>query len=124
MTAIIIPAHNEAAVIGQTLQGLLRQVGEAGARSTVRAPASLAWLVKIKTRSRLGGMELAVKSPGLLSNEVKDYSGALRGVIANPLKWPKVLVYLYVNLVSRFLARRRFKDLSGYRWEKDLSSRS
>lgn len=28
MTAIIIPAHNEAAVIGQTLKGLLRQVGE------------------------------------------------------------------------------------------------
>jgi glycosyltransferase involved in cell wall biosynthesis len=28
MTAIIIPAHNEAAVTGQTLQGLLRQVGE------------------------------------------------------------------------------------------------
>lgn len=28
MTAIIVPAHNEAAVIGQTLQGLLRQVGE------------------------------------------------------------------------------------------------
>lgn len=28
MTAIIIPAHNEAAVIGQTLQGLLQQVGD------------------------------------------------------------------------------------------------
>ena len=28
MTTIIIPAHNEAAVIGQTLQGLLRQAGE------------------------------------------------------------------------------------------------
>jgi hypothetical protein len=80
--------------------------------------------MKIKTRSRLGAMELAMKFPGLLSNEVKDYSGALQGVIANPLKWPKVLVYLYVNLVSRILARRRLKDLSGYRWEKDLSSRS
>ena len=95
-----------------------------GAHSTVRAPASLAWLVKIKTRSRLGGMELAVKFPGLLSNEVKDYSGALQGMLANPLKWPKVLVYLYVSLVSRILARRRLKDLSGYRWEKDLSSRT
>jgi len=94
------------------------------AHSTVRAPASLAWLMKIKTRSRLGAMELAMKFPGLLSNEVKDYSGALRGLIANPLKWPKVLVYLYVNLVSRKLARQRLKDLSGYRWEKDLSSRS
>jgi glycosyltransferase involved in cell wall biosynthesis len=95
-----------------------------GARSMVRAPASLAWLLKIKTRSRLGGMELALRFPGLLANEVKDYSGALRGMIANPRNWPKVLVYLYVNLVSRLMARRRLKDLSRYRWEKDLSSRS
>lgn len=95
-----------------------------GARSMVRAPASLAWLLKIKTRSRLGGMELALKFPGLLANEAKDYSGALRGMIANPLNWPKVLVYLYVNLVSRLMATRRLKNLSRYQWEKDLSSRS
>jgi glycosyltransferase involved in cell wall biosynthesis len=96
----------------------------AEAQSIVRAPATLAWLVKIKTRSRLGGMELARKFPGLLANETKDYSGAMRGLVSNPLKWPKVLVYLYVNLVSRLLAKRRLKDLTHYRWEKDLSSRS
>lgn len=95
----------------------------AEAQSIVRAPASLAWLVKIKTRSRLGGMELAAKFPGLLANETKDYSGAMRGLFSNPLKWPKVLVYLYVNLVSRLLAKRRLQDLTHYRWEKDLSSR-
>lgn len=94
-----------------------------GAHSIVRAPASLDWLVKIKTRSRLGGMEMEAKYPGLLAIEAKDYSWVLQ-VIANPLKWAKVLVYLYVNLVSRMRARRRLKDLSGYRWEKDLSSRS
>jgi glycosyltransferase involved in cell wall biosynthesis len=93
------------------------------ASSMVRAPASLGWLLKIKTRSRLGGMELEAKFPRLLANEVKDYSGALRGMIANPLNWPKVLVYLYVNLRSRILAKRRLKDLTQYRWEKDLSSR-
>jgi hypothetical protein len=43
--------------------------------------------------------------------------------MANPFNWPKVAVYLYVNVVSRLLARRRMKNLSGYRWEKDLSSR-
>jgi glycosyltransferase involved in cell wall biosynthesis len=94
-----------------------------GAQSVVRAPASLKWLVKIKTRSRLGAMELAAKYPGLLKNEAKDYSGALRGMLTNPRNWPKVAVYLYVNVVSRLLARRRMKNLAGYRWEKDLSSR-
>jgi glycosyltransferase involved in cell wall biosynthesis len=96
----------------------------AKAQSIVRAPASLAWLIKIKTRSRLGGMELAKKFPDLLANEIKDYSGALRGLVSKPLKWPKALVYLYVNLVSRILAKRRLQDLTQYRWEKDLSSRS
>lgn len=94
------------------------------AHSMIRAPASLGWLLKIKTRSRLGGMELAIKFPDLLANEAKDYSGALRGMIANPFNWPKVLVYLYVNLVSRLMARLRLKNLAQYQWEQDLSSRS
>lgn len=95
-----------------------------GALSIVRAPASLEWLLKIKARSRLGGMELARKFPDLMGNETKDYAGALRGLFAKPSMWPKVVVYLYVNLMSRMRARRRFRKLSDYKWEKDLSSRS
>lgn len=94
-----------------------------GATAIVRAPATLGWLLKIKTRSRLGGMELARKFPNLQANEAKDYGGALRGVLYRPLDWPKAVVYLYVNLVSRSLARRRFKDLSQHVWEKDQSAR-
>jgi glycosyltransferase involved in cell wall biosynthesis len=94
-----------------------------GSQSIVRAPKSLYWLVKIMTRSRLGGMELAIKFPGLLANESKDYSGALNELFANPVKWPKTIVYLYVNLLSRYLAKRRLRDLAQYQWEKDLSSR-
>ena len=69
-------------------------------------------------------MELGLKFPYLLANEVKDYSAALRDVLTNPLKWPKVGVYLYVNLLSRLLARRRLKNLASYQWEKDVSSRT
>lgn len=93
------------------------------AHAVVNAPLSLQWLIKIKTRSRLGGMELAIKFPGLLKNETKDYSGALNELFANPVKWPKTIVYLYVNLLSRYLAKRRLGDLARYQWEKDLSSR-
>lgn len=94
-----------------------------GAHSIVRAPASLYWLVKIKRRSRLGQMELAARFPELISNEVKDYRGALRDVLRNPLKWPKLAVYLYVNLMSRMAARRRMAGPMHNRWEKDLSTR-
>ena len=95
----------------------------AGAFSYVRAPANLHWLMKIKTRSRLGQKELAARFPALVSNEVKDYRGGLLGVLRNPLKWPKVLVYLYVSVMSRILAQRRMANVKAYRWEKDLSSR-
>ncbi len=94
-----------------------------GAQSHVRAPRNMASLLKIKIRSRLGGMELARRFPELAGNEVKDYRGALRGLLRVPLNWPKVAVYLYVNVLSRLLAARRLKNLAGYRWEKDVSSR-
>lgn len=94
-----------------------------GAVAVVRAPASLRWLLKIKTRSRLGYRQLAMAFPGLLGNEEKAYGSGIRAVLRNPLKWPGAAVYLYVNLVSRFLAARRLRNLAQYRWEKDVSSR-
>lgn len=94
-----------------------------GAKATVKAPASLHWLIKIKTRSRLGAMELAIKHPELIANEEKDYSSAFLGVLSHPEKWLKFSIYLYVNLVSRFLAKRRMAQIGQYKWEKDFSSR-
>jgi len=94
-----------------------------GAYSIVTAPASLQWLIKIKTRSRMGQWQLAGLYPNLLANEAKDYSGAMFEVLKKPTLWPKVLVYLYVNFVSRILAKRKMKDLANYRWETDVSSR-
>ena len=91
--------------------------------SVVKAPASLYWLIKIKTRSRLGGMELALKHPELIANEEKNYTNALPKLIRNPSRWLKFAIYIYVNGVSRFLARRRFVALENYQWEKDVSSR-
>lgn len=94
-----------------------------GAHAIVRAPATLKWLLKIKTRSRLGGMELKLKCPELMGNEVKNYASALREVLFRPARWGKFLVYAYVNFFSRILARRQLKDISAYRWEKDVSTR-
>jgi len=94
-----------------------------GAKSIVRAPATLHWLMKIKVRSRLGQMQFANMYPELIKNEQKNHSGGILSALINPFNWPKVMVYLYVSLMSRILARRRLVNIAAYQWEKDISSR-
>ncbi len=91
--------------------------------SLVRAPSDLASLLKIKTRSRLGHYELKKKFPELQNNEEKDYSGATLSLISQVTLWPKLPVYLYVNLKARFKAKKyaRIQGFTG--WERDESSR-
>jgi glycosyltransferase involved in cell wall biosynthesis len=92
--------------------------------SLVRAPASLAGLLKIKTRSRLGRYELKMKFPELIQNEEKHYSNALFGLLSQAHLLTKLPVYLLVNLLTRFRARR-YARLQGFTgWERDDSSRS
>lgn len=95
------------------------------ARVRVVAPATLADLVKIKTRSRLGGFELAERYPELMRGErrEKDYAGAIRALVLRPWLWPHALVYGAVNLVARGRARRQLRRRAGYVWERDASSR-
>jgi len=92
--------------------------------SLVRAPADLNSLLKIKTRSRLGGFELKKKFPELLKNEEKNYHYAVFKLLRKIQLWPKVLVYLYVNLKSRLQANKHAR-IQGYTgWDRDESSRN
>lgn len=94
------------------------------AHSLVRAPLNLEGLLKIKTRSRLGRQELSKKFPELLINEEKKYLKTLFNLIFHIKLWPKICVYLYVNLYTRLLANRHNK-LSGFTgWKRDDSSRN
>jgi hypothetical protein len=92
-------------------------------RASVTAPSSLWGLIKIKTRSRLGGYELTEKFPELLENEPKDYAGALRQLIRRPALWPSLVVYLGVNLIARFRAKKMHRQRAHGVWERDDSSR-
>lgn len=94
-----------------------------GAKAIVRAPATLHWLMKIKVRSRMGQIQLGNMYPELIKNEHKNHSGGILRTLVNPFNWPKVTVYLYVSVMSRFLARRRLVNIAAYQWEKDISSR-
>ena len=93
------------------------------ARSIVKAPSTLAGLIKIKTRSRLGGFQLATLYPELLENDDKNYATAFWDILKTPLIWPCVPVYLYVNLVAKRRARKQLHQLDQYVWERDDSSR-
>jgi glycosyltransferase involved in cell wall biosynthesis len=91
--------------------------------SLVRAPANVTSLLKIKTRSRLGRYELKKKFPELLGNEEKNYSNAMIGLIGQSHLWPKLPIYLYVNMKARFKAKE-YAIAQGFTgWERDDSSR-
>lgn len=94
-----------------------------GAVSKLKAPINAQFLMKIKTRSRMGQIQLAQLYPELIKNEDKKRSSGILNAIKNPLNWPKVTVYLYVTILSRILAKKKLAKLAEYKWEKDTSSR-
>ena len=97
-----------------------------GAQSEVRAPLSLRDLMKIKTRSRLGELQLWKLYPDLCSRDLKTkhYSNAMFEILRQPSLYFAVIPYLYVNLISRIRANLKFWSSERYVWERDISSRS
>jgi len=91
--------------------------------SLVRAPLALEGLVKIKTRSRLGVYELRRKFPELQLNEEKKYLSVMGTLLVKVWLWPKILVYLYVNFKSRFLAKKHARAFGFTGWQRDETSR-
>ena len=90
---------------------------------TVTAPRTLSDLIRVKTRSRLGGYEVARKYPRPDTADPKN-----PWAIVKSLPWGfglpiRVMVYLFVNVIVRFRARRLFSDVAEYRWERDETTR-
>lgn len=92
------------------------------ARVKVIAPRSLADLIRVKTRSRLGGYELSTRYPEPATVDYKRPAAIARALPWGPaLPW-RLAVYLWVNLWARMVAKRRLKagDLS---WDRDEAAR-
>ena len=89
----------------------------------VSAPRGLSGLIKIKTRSRLGRYELRDKFPEILASEEKNYRGAFCQTFRDVRLWPKLLIYLTVNLMTRLRAKRQYR-CGRIAWERDDSSRA
>lgn len=100
------------------------EVAEAVCR--VMAPTNLADLVRIKTRSRLGVVQLQLTFPELHRRATarKRYGLAAWTLLRQPRLYPGVATYVWVTLVSRYRAGRQARNLTGYAWERDNSSRA
>ena len=93
------------------------------ARVRVVAPRTLAGLVRVKTRSRLGGYELAQKYPRPGTADRKRLWSAVKSLPwGGGLPW-RVAVYLWVNLVVRLGAASRLRNGQLRQWDRDHLSR-
>lgn len=102
------------------------RVEVAEAESVVYAPTNLADLLRIRTRARLGWMELRQRFPELFAREVtpKRYAAALIGMALRPRAYLDAAIYVLVTAASLISARARARNLGRYVWARDDSSRS
>lgn len=92
-----------------------------GAQIFIMAPRNLSSLIRIKTRARLGNMQLAAANL-CTRNEPKPYASILRKHLFSKDFIPTI-TYLLIATVIRLRAAWQFRKLQSYTWETDLSSR-
>jgi len=91
---------------------------------TVFVPTRLSGLIKIMTRSRLGRLQLYSVYPNLTERSKDHHQKAIWILlIRQPNLWPKAVVYITIALITRFLARRRYKRSAFAVWDRDDSAR-
>lgn len=92
-----------------------------GAEIYIRAPKDIFSLVKIKTRARLGNMELIARNKCPVI-ENKNYGNVMKSRLFSKDFIP-TSIYILIALLIRIRAKSQFKRLDDYQWEKDTSSR-
>ncbi|MDB6172540.1 MAG: glycosyl transferase [Chthoniobacteraceae bacterium] len=90
---------------------------------TIHAPRTVADLIRVKTRSRLGLYQLRSRFPELKENSYVKNQASVPRWISTPRLWPSAVVYLIVNLASKVRAKTQLSGIDAYQWERDNSSR-
>jgi glycosyltransferase involved in cell wall biosynthesis len=91
--------------------------------SIVFPPRRLKPLIAVRTRVYFGNLQLSRLFPGLFENRGDTNYVKLIKLIRFPFLWPKLLVYIYVNLIARRQARNLFRS-NAFVWHKDATSRA
>ena len=92
-----------------------------GTEIYIQAPRDIFSLIKIKTRARLGNMELS-RTKQCPVKEAKNYGNVMLSRLFSRDFIPASF-YIVIALVIRVRSALQLKQLQNYKWEKDLSSR-
>ena len=92
-----------------------------GAEIYISAPKDIFSLIKIKTRARLGNMELIAKKKCPIQ-ETKHYGNVMKERLLSR-QFLSTIIYIGIAFLIRIRAKMQFKKLDSYQWEKDTSSR-
>lgn len=92
-----------------------------GTQVFITAPKNIKSLIKIKTRARLGNMQLATANL-CTQTQAKPYSQIMRSKLFSK-DFFSVSIYLAIATLIRLRAQQQLKHLSNYRWETDHTSR-
>lgn len=92
-----------------------------GTQVFITAPQNIKSLIKIKTRARLGNLQLASAKLCTKAQE-KPYSQIMRAKLFSK-DFFSVSIYLAIATLIRLRAKQQLKHLASYRWETDHSSR-
>lgn len=87
----------------------------------IKAPKDIYSLIKIKTRARLGNMEL-MRTKQCPVKEAKHYGNVMSSRLFSKDVIP-ASIYIMIALIIRIRSKLQLKQLNNYKWEKDLSSR-
>lgn len=86
-------------------------------------PKKLASLINIKTRSRLGNVELDMKYPEFSSEKDNSMRDILSVAFSSMSMTIPSLVYIFVQIVTKIRVNKRIKDSDFITWNRDDSSR-
>lgn len=87
----------------------------------ISAPRDIYSLIKIKTRARLGNMQLIATNQAKV-REPKNYGSVMKKKLFSA-SFIDTAIYIGIASLIRLRSQKQFKQLKTYRWEKDLSSR-
>jgi glycosyltransferase involved in cell wall biosynthesis len=94
-----------------------------GLTSTVYAPQRMKDLIQVKTRVRLGHLEVARMLPEAWRTRRTSNNRAILALFCHIYLWPKLLLYGYVTFLARAKARYRLRTNVRV-WERDSTSRA
>lgn len=92
-----------------------------GSEIYIQAPKDIFSLIKIKTRARLGNMQLNRLNLCTYPAE-KAYASSMKSKLFSK-DFIATIVYYSIAIVIRFRAARQYSKINQYTWEKDNSSR-